>query len=161
MGQFSFDVALGREVELYNRVDSNDPANSALILVVLANANLEADSTLRTYATLAALLAGTSNEVTNVGYARKTLTDANLSAYTVDTTNHQIVLPLADQTFAAISAGDSWRKLVICYDSDTTSGTDANLVPVCAHDILENGVAVVPTGNDIVLGFGNGMLIAS
>jgi hypothetical protein len=161
MANGSFDVALGRECELFNRVDGNDPANSALILVVLANTGLEEDAVLRTYATLAALLAGTSNEVTNVGYARKTLTDANLTPYTVDTVNHQIVLPLADQTFTTISSGDSWRKLLVCYDSDTTSGTDANIVPVCYQDILVNGVAAVPNGNNILIGFGNGILVAS
>lgn len=161
MAQFSFDIALGREVELYNRVNSNDPTNSALVLAVLANSGLESDATLRTKATLAAVVAGTTNEVTNTGYARIVLTDADLAAYTVDTTNHKIVLPLADQTFATISAGDLWRKLVVAYDPDTTAGTDADIVPICAHDILVNGVAAIPNGNDIIIGFGNGLLVAS
>ena len=161
MANFSADSALGREVELYNRVNSNDPANSALILVVLANAGLEADAVLRTYATLSALLAGASNEATNAGYARITITDAGLAAYTVDTVNHSITLPLADQTFTTPAAGDAWRKLVICYDSDTTAGTDANIEPMCFHDILVNGVAAVPNGSNIVIGFGNGILVAS
>lgn len=161
MAQFSFDVALGREVELYNRVNDSDPTNAALVLVVLANAGLESDATLRTKTTLAAVLAGTTNEVTNTGYSRIVLTDADLDAYTVDTTNHKTVLPLDNQTFPTISAGDSWRKLVIGYDSDTTGGTDANIIPICAHDILVNGVAAVPNGNDIIIGFGNGILVAS
>lgn len=156
----SFDVSLGREVEFYSRVDSNDPANSALILLVLASSGLEADSVLRTYATVSALLAASNNEVTNTGYARITLTDASLSAYTVDTTNHTITLPLSNQTFTTISAGDSWRKLVVAYDSDTTSGTDANLIPVCHLDLLIDGVAVVPNGNNIILSFPNGLLIS-
>jgi hypothetical protein len=161
MAQFSFDVSLGREVELYNRVNDSDPTNAVLVLVVLANAGLEADSVLRTYATLSALLAGASNEATNTGYARIVLDDTDIAAYTVDTTNHSITLPLADQTFPTISSGDSWRKLLVCYDPDSTGGTDTTVVPICAHDILVNGVAAVPNGNNILIGFGNGILVAS
>ena len=29
-----FNIALGRVAELYNRVDTNDPANSVLIIVL-------------------------------------------------------------------------------------------------------------------------------
>lgn len=160
MANQAFDVALGREVEFYSRVDSNDPANSALILLVLAASGLEADSVLRTYATVSALLAASNNEVTNGGYGRITLTDTGLAAYTVDTTNHLITLPLANQTFTSILAGDSWRKLVVAYDSDTTGGTDANLIPVCFVDLLIDGVAVVPNGNNIIVAFPNGLLIS-
>lgn len=70
MAGFSFNVALGREVELYNRVDSNDPANSAFIGMVLADSGLETDAVLKDFDTFAAILAGTTNEVTNSGYAR-------------------------------------------------------------------------------------------
>lgn len=160
MANLSFDVSLGREVEFYARVDGNDPANSALILVVLAASGLESDSILRTYATLSTLLAASNNEVTNSGYARKTLTDSNLSAYTVNTTDHTITLPLATQTFTSIVAGDSWRKLLVCYDSDTTGGTDANIIPVCFVDLLIDGVAAVPNGNNIIIAFPTGLLIS-
>lgn len=160
MANQSFDIALGREVELYSRVDSNDPTNSALILVVLAASGLESDTILRTYATLSALLAASNNEVTNGGYGRITLTDASLSAYTVDTANHTITLPLSNQTFTSIVAGDSWRKLVVCYDSDTTGGTDANIIPICHLDLLIDRVAVVPNGNNIIVAFPNGLLIS-
>lgn len=161
MAAFTFDYSLGREVELYGRVDGNDPTNSALIIVVLTDVGLEADSVLRTYANLSLLLAASNNEVTNAGYARKTLTDANLAAYTVDTTNHTITLVLPLQTFTAISAGDAWRKILVCYDNDTTGGTDANIVPVTAHDLLISGSAIVPNGSNIVVDFTAGFVIAS
>lgn len=163
MANFTFDIALGREVEFHNRVDGNDPANSALILVVLASAGLEADSVLRTYATLSALLAASTNEVTNAGYARKTLTDANIGPPTVNTTTHRTTLSFttALQTFAAIGAGDAWRKILVCYDNDTTGGTDANIVPVTAHDLLISNAAVVPNGNNINVDFSLGYCIAS
>lgn len=159
--QVSFDVAKGREVELWNRVNNSDPTNAVFVLVALANLGLESDETIGTHATLAAVLAGTSNEVTNTGYSRIVLDDTDIAAYTVDTTNHSITLPLADQTFPTVSAGDSWRKLLFCYDSDSTAVDDSAIIPVTAHDILVNGVAAVPNGNDIIIGFGNGVLIAS
>ena len=161
MAQFTFNVSLGREVEFYARVDGNDPANSALILVVLDNAGLESDAVLKDYDDLATLLAASNNEVTNTNYARKTLTDADLSAYTVDDVFNSITLPLPTQTFTTILAGDSWRKLLICYDSDTTGGTDANIIPVTAHDLLISGTAVVPNGSNILVAFPDGFLVAS
>lgn len=159
MSGFSFNVAKGREVEFHSRVDGNDPANSALIVVVLAASGLEPDATLQAYTTLSAILAASNNEVTNTNYARKTLTDADLNAYTVAS---EIELPLADQTFTSIAAGDSWRKLLICYDSDTTGGTDANIVPVKAFDVISDvtGSAVIPNGNNIIFGFPNGYHVA-
>jgi hypothetical protein len=161
MSNFTFSVSVGRATEFYARVDGNDPANSALILVVLAASGLESDTVLKAKATLADVLSGTTNEVTNTNYARKTLTDSSLSAYTVDTDLGQIVLPLPTQTFSAIQAGDLWRKLLVCYDSDTTAGTDANIVPITAHDLLIDGVAVTPTGDDIVISAPTGFAIAS
>lgn len=160
MGALVFNQALGREVELYNRIDSNDPANSAFIMLVLTDVGLVSDSVLKDYDTLADLLAGASNEVTNTGYARKTLTDAALSAYTVDDVNDQILLTLPLQTFTTISAGDSWSKVVVAYDSDTTAGTDANVVPVAAADLRIAGSVIVPNGSNIIVDFSSGWVLA-
>lgn len=156
MAAFTFNVALGREVELYNRVNDNDPANSALLMVVLALAGLETDAVLKDMDTLAAVVAGTTNEVTNSGYSRKTLTDADLAASAVDDAEDHILLALPLQTFTTIVAGDTWRKVLICYDADTTGGTDANVIPITAHDLLINGVPAVPNGDDIVIDFTDG-----
>jgi hypothetical protein len=148
-------------VELYNRVDSNDPANSALIMVILAATGLEADSVLKDYATLSAILAGTSDEVTNTGYARTTLTDTSLAAYTVDNANDEIVLPLPNRTYTTVASGSSWSKLLICYDNDTTSGTDANIIPITAHDLRISGLPVVPNGSDILVSAINGFVVCN
>lgn len=160
MGNFVFDVARGREVEIYGRVDGNDPANSALKIVVLAYTGLEVDSVLKTYATLAALLAASNNEVTNSGYARKTLTDADLAAYTVDTTAHTITLPLPAQVYTAIGTGDTWGKALVTYDADTSSGTDADIIPVTAQDIRLNGFPLAPNGGNITFNWPTGLLVA-
>lgn len=144
MADFVFNRAKGRVVELYNRVDSNDPANSALIILVLATSGLEADSVLIDKDDVAALVSGTTNEVTNTNYGRKTLTDSDLSAYAPDDTNDRVDLDIPDQTWTAVAAGDGWSKLVVAYDSDTTGGADSAIIPLTAHDFV-----VTPDGSDI------------
>lgn len=144
MADFVFNIAKGRVAEFYNRVKSNDPANSALIIVVLATSGLESDATLLDKDTLADLVSGTTNEVTNTNYARKVLTDADLAAFSPDDTNNRVDLDIADQTWTGVAAGDGWSKVVVCYDSDTTGGTDANIIPLTCHDF-----AITPDGSDI------------
>lgn len=144
MANFAFNIAKGRIVELHNRVDANDPANSALVVVVLAVAGLETDAVLIDKDTLADVVSGTTNEVTNTGYARKVLTDADITAATVVDASDRVDVDIPDQVWAAVSAGDGWAKMLVCYDPDTTSGTDANIVPLTAHDF-----AVTPDGSSI------------
>jgi len=146
MADFVFNIAKGRVVEFYNRVKSNDPANSALVLVVI-DANGDADATMKDRDDLAALLAGTANEVTNSGYARKVLTDADLAALPApDDTNDRYDLDLADQTWSAVAAGTAWTDVIVCYDPDTTGGTDSALIPLTCHDF-----PITPDGSDIIM----------
>jgi hypothetical protein len=142
MADFVFNIAKGRVAEFYNRVDSNDPANSALVLVVAQAGST--DATLKDVDTLAAALAATA-EVTNSGYARKVLTDTDLAAFAADDANDRVDLDFADQTWTAVAAGTDWARIFVCYDSDTTAGTDANIIPLTSHDF-----AVTPDGSDIV-----------
>ena len=139
-----FNIAKGRVAELYNRVDLNDPANSALIILILATAGIETDAVLKDVDTVTALVAGTTNEVTNSGYARKTLTDADIVAFSPDDTNDRVDLDIPDQTWTAVGADDGWNDLVVAYDSDTTAGTDANVVPCTMHDFV-----LTPDGSDV------------
>lgn len=143
MADFVFNIAKGRVAEFYNRVKSNDPANSALIIVVI-DANGDTDATMKDRDNLAALLGGTANEVTNTNYARKTLTDADLAAFAPDDTNDRVDLDIPDQTWTAIAAGTAWTDLLVCYDPDTTGGTDSEIIPLTLHDF-----AVTPDGSDI------------
>ncbi len=160
MASFVFNVAKGRTTEFHERVNNNDPANSALIIVVLAEAGLETDDVLKDYNTLAAIVP-TNDEVDNTNYARKVLTDADLAPATIDDVDDQVELTFGTQTFTSIAAGDSWRKLLVCYDADTTGGTDSDIIPVSAHDLLISGVAVVPTGSNIVVSLPSGYVIAT
>lgn len=115
-------------------------ANDALVMVPLESSGLVADATMRDYDTLADILAGASNEQTTVG--RKTL--ASVTA-TVDDTNDRVNLDAADVVWTA-GTGNAVGAVVICYDPDTTAGTDADLVPLTKHD-----VAWTPDGTDFTL----------
>jgi hypothetical protein len=142
MANIVANIAKGRVVELYNRVKANDPANSALIIVPIETAGLEADSVLIDKDDLAAWLSGATNEQTTMG--RKTLTDADLVALPApDDTNDRYDVSLPTVTWTA-ATGNAISKLLVCYDSDTTGGTDANIIPLCQFDF-----AITPSGADI------------
>lgn len=148
MANIVFNIAKGRVVEFYNRVKSNDPANAAFVIVPIETAGLEADATLVDADTLAAVLAGTTNEQTTMG--RKTLTDADLAALPApDDTNNRYDLALPTVTWAAAS-GSAISKLLVCYDSDTTAGTDANIIPCTLFDFVQT-----PSGGNIEMTGGN------
>ena len=147
MGNGVFNVALGRVIELYNRVKNNDPANSALVVVALKASGLEADDTLNNHDDLSALLAAANDEATNTGYSRWVLTDADLAALPApDDTNNRRDADIPDKTWSNVqTTGGAWGKLIVCYDSDTTSGTDAAIEPLTYHDF-----AVTPDGTSIL-----------
>lgn len=143
MANFVFNIAKGRVAELYNRVKTNDGANSALVIVAVVTT--ETDATLRDLDTLGAVLANANTaEATNSGYARKVLTDADLDALAVDDANDRMPCDLADQTWSAVAAGDNWTDLLICYDPDTTAGTDADIIPLTCHDF-----SITADGTDV------------
>lgn len=140
-----FNIAKGRVCELHDRVSSNDPANSALVVVLLKVA--EADATLEDYDTLGAVLAAAGNtEADFTNYARKVLTDSDISASAVDDTNNRREADIPDQTWSSAggASNNTTVKLLVCYDSDTTGGTDANIVPLVHLDYAET-----TTGGDI------------
>ena len=142
MANIVFNIAKGRVVEFYNRVKSNDPAASAIILVPIETSGLEADATLIDKDDLAAVLSGTTNEQTTMG--RKTLTDAELAALPApDDTNDRYDVSLPTTTWTAAS-GNAISKILVCYDGDTGAGTDANIIPLTMFDFAQT-----PSGADI------------
>ncbi|HVL24317.1 MAG TPA: hypothetical protein VM450_09530 [Thermomicrobiales bacterium] len=136
MANIVFNIALGR---LANYT-SLPAANDALILVPLEASGLETDAVLRDKDDLAAVVAGTTNEQTTVG--RKTLASVTV---TVDDTNDRVALDAADVTWTS-PTGNAIGAVVICYDPDTTGGTDADLIPLTKHDL-----AWTPDGNSFTL----------
>lgn len=143
MADFVFNIAKGRFGEFYQRIDTNDPANSAFILVPV-DVGATSDATIKDFDTLSAVLAGGVTERTATGWNRKTLTDTDLAAWTPDDTNDRADYDIPDQTWTAVTAG-AVTDLILCYDSDTTGGTDANIVPVSQHDF-----PITPDGSDVV-----------
>jgi hypothetical protein len=147
MANIVFNIAKGRVVEYYNRVKSNDPANSALILVPIETSGLQSDATLIDMDDLAAVLAGTTNEQSTMG--RKTLTDAQLAALPApDDSNDRYEVSLPSVTWTAAS-GNAISKILVAYDPDTTGGTDSAIIPLTMFD-----AAATPDGNDLVLNSG-------
>ena len=117
-------------------------ANAVFTIVLLETTGLEADDTLNNYDDLAALLAAATNEQTN--QARKTLSDADLAAVPApDDTNNRLDLVIPDITWTAL-AGNAISKLLVCFDPDSTAGTDSSIIPLTYHDFV-----VTPDGSDV------------
>lgn len=113
--------------------------NDGLVVVLLEATGLEADATLRDYDDLAALIAGTSNEQTN--QARKVFSAG--VTITVNDTTDRVDIDIPDQVYTALG-GNAIAKLLVCYDPDTTAGTDATIEPLTAHSW-----DVTPDGSDV------------
>ncbi|MFG3051890.1 hypothetical protein ACGFZP_13195 [Kitasatospora sp. NPDC048239] len=134
MANLVFNVALGRVAAYASLPATND----ALIAVPIETSGIVSDATMRDYDDLSTLLAGASNEQTTMG--RKTLASVTV---TVDDTNDRVAVDCADITWTA-ATGNAVSALVICYDPDTTTGTDSDLVPLVKLDF-----ALTPDGSDV------------
>lgn len=145
LADFPFNIALGRAVQLYVNVDTNSPANSVLVLLVIDTS--ASDATLTDLDTVALVLAdGDTAEVTNTNYARKVLTDSDIASFAPDDANDRTDLDIPDQSWTAVTAGDSWTDAIIAYDDDSTGGDDSDLIPISQHDF-----EATPDGSDINL----------
>lgn len=145
MANFVFNRSKGRVTEFAERVNANDPTNAIFTIRVLATSGVESDATLIDKDTFADVVSGATNEVTNSGYAAKTLDNATGGiTVTYDDTNDRVDVDIPDQTWVGVAAGDGWNDFVTNYDSDSTSGTTANEVPMTLHDFV-----VTPDGSDI------------
>lgn len=134
-----FNVAKGRA----GYYSSLPAANDALVIVLLKSSGIEADDTLNNHDTLATILAAANDEADFTNYARKTLTSATL---TVDDTNNRLDVDIADQTWTSAggAANNTLAKLLICYDPDTTGGSDSDIIPLTHHDF-----SATTDGNDL------------
>lgn len=64
---------------------------------------------------------------------------------TVDDMNNWMDIDVPDQGYTA-AMGNAVSKALFCYDGDTAAGTDANIVPLTAHDAV-----LTPDGTDVTL----------
>ncbi|MEV4806778.1 hypothetical protein AB0K18_42860 [Nonomuraea sp. NPDC049421] len=146
MADFEFNIAKGRSVELYRRVRLGDPATSALVVVALAEADIESDDVLKDKTTLAEVLSGDTSEATNSGYARKVLGASDLGDATPDFVNDRVDIDVPDQTWLNVqAAGGAWSKVLLCY-RPATGSPDSDIVPMTAHDF-----SITPDGSNVVL----------
>lgn len=138
----------GRHVH-YASVAQSGTGGAQLVAVVLEATGLETDDVLQDYDTLAALLAGASNEQTTMG--RKDLAAVTV---TVDDTGNKSSWTASDLVWAD-ATGNATGKLVICFDP-TGSSADADLLPLTLHDF-----AVTPDGTSITASVGAGGIAVS
>lgn len=145
MANFVFNKSKGRVSEFAERVNANDPTNSVFTLDLIAASGVETDATLIDKADMSAVVAGTTNFATNTGASRKTLDNTAGITVTYDNTNDWSIVDIPDQTWTTVATtGGAISDLVTGYDSDSTVGTDANIIPMTFHDF-----AVTPDGSDI------------
>lgn len=144
MANYVFGVALGRIGGYVDRVLANDPANSAIIAIPMSSSGTaEQAEGLTTFAAVEA--DANFAEQTHVSWGRKTIDDVGEGlAIAFDAVNNRIEVDISDLVWAGPAAGNNTTGLVICYDSDTTVGTDANLVPLVHLDM-----AVIADGNQV------------
>ena len=131
MADVIFNQAHGKHAYYATLPSSND----ALILVLLKTSGLVADATLIDYDSLSDILGGASDEADFTGYARRTLASVTV---TVDDTNNRVDVDAADPSAYTNSGGSSQAvsKAIVCYDPDTTGGTDADLIPLYGFDCV-------------------------
>lgn len=144
MADFVFNRAKGRLAEWAERINANDPTNSVFKLI--AWNTTETDANLQDLDDVAAIESNANTaEVTNSGYARKTLDQTGGITVTYDDTNNRVDVDCPDQTWTAVATSPgAWTDLSFTYDSDSTTGTDSAVLPGTFHDF-----AVTPDGSDI------------
>ena len=150
MADLVINRSKGRVVELANRVNLNDPANSIFVVALIAATGVELDSVHIDKDDFAALVSGATNFATNTGSTPKTLDNATGGiVVTTDDTNDRTDIDFPDQTWTAVANDGTGAisDLVTGYKPDSTAGTlaDSSVVPMTWHDF-----AVTPDGSDIV-----------
>jgi hypothetical protein len=118
-----FNVAKGR-VAHYASLPA---ANDGIIALLLDASGLVADTTMRDYASLSALLAGTSNEHT---LGRKTMTNVTV---TIDNATDRVRVDMDDFTWED-ATGANTGALLLCYDPDLLTTDDAAVIPLAKYD---------------------------
>lgn len=144
MANLVFNVAKGRFIH-YAALAEQQAGNEALLLVVLGAANLPNDDTLQDYATLAAVLGGAASEVSFTGYNRPVLANVTVS---VDNTGNKAGFTADPITIINTDPAVAAGKALVCFDPDTTAGTDADIIPLAFYDAalsFDTGVPVTFT----------------
>lgn len=140
MANIVFNIAKGR-VGYYGDLVEAAAANEALIVIPIETSGIVGDSTMIDYDTVAAILAGASNEQSTMG--RKTITGVTV---TTDDSGNQVTVALDSDITWTSASGNAISALVVAFDADTGTGDDSDLVPLTKHDFT-----ATPDGNDITV----------
>lgn len=140
MADVVFNIAKGRAA-YYSLLPAT---NDAIIVVLLKSSGLVSDATMIDYTSLSAILAGASDECDFTNYVRKTA--ASVTSVP-DNTNNWSAADFADITWTAAGGGtnNTIGKIIVCYDPDTTGGTDADIIPLTAQDFSDT-----TNGSDLI-----------
>ena len=139
MANIVFNIAKGSVNAYYDRVNDNDPGTARLVLIPIETTGLESDATLIDVDTLAAVIAGTTNEQTTMG--RKYLTDAELAAGSPTDASDYNGRSLPTVTWTG-ATGNAISKIVVAYDPATSA--DSAIIPLTMFDFAQT-----PSGADI------------
>ena len=142
MANITFNISKGKVAAYYDRVKSNDPSTSALVLTPIETSGLEGDATLIDADTVAAVVSGATNKQTTMG--EKVLTDAELASIPApDDANDRNERSLPTVTWTA-AAGNAISKILVSYRPDTGSASDSTDIPLTMFDFAQT-----PSGSDI------------
>ena len=114
---------------------NNDPTNSAIIAIPMSQSGTNEQAEALT--TFAAVEADANfAEQTAGSWGRKTLDETGDGlAWAWDAANNRNEADANDLVWTAPATGSNTTGLVLAYDSDTTGGTDANLIPLIHLDM--------------------------
>ena len=135
MADFVFNSVKGEIARYCSLPETND----AIIIVLLEQAGLASDATMKDLDTLAQVLSS-STEQTTMG--RKTATNVTV---TVDDSNDYRMLDMDNLVWTA-ATGNAVSALLVCYDPDTTGGDDTTIIPIAKYDFI-----VTPSGGDVTM----------
>lgn len=140
MTSFVFNAVKGRVASYLDL----DPANSALVVLPIEASGLESKSVLEDKLTLSDVLSGSTNEQSTLG--RKVVTSITTG---IDNALNRYTASIDEQTWVSAS-GDPIGGIMVCYDPDTTTSTDSDLIPITFHDW-----PITPSGSDITIYLAN------
>lgn len=150
-------TGLGRVGEYVNRVLTNDPTNSVIIAVPLSQSGTAEQAEALT--TLAAVEADANfAEQTDASWGRKVIDDAGEGlAWAFDATNNRNEADFSDLVWAGPTVGNNTTGLLICYDSDSTTGADSAIIPLIHLDMVVTANGQTVTFQVNAEGFYNAM----
>jgi len=143
MADFQYNISKGRFVELFNRVDANDPAAATLVLIPVDVAAVS-DATLKDLDDFAAVISAGVTERAASNWNRKTYTDTDLAFPAPNDANDSYDVDIAvDALWSPGPTAGTVTDVILCYAS-VGSPTNAQLMPCLQWDF-----AITPDGSDV------------